>query len=403
MVGFAVPVVASAAPLTLQSVRVDKTGIPEPLAWTIPDAAAGASFSPEAGTASYSFPMPAAIPDGGVTVTISADVKANAGSKLAATIGVDGDVVKRGPVIATAMASSGESDHQSRNVTLVRGPEGLAIVRLALLDGPRYTYTYRGPGALPSVGCGAGAAAAAVTVACLQDDVAYHKRGRPPGEWLRLYETTILRPGDQVSASADGVVTLSFPNKSTLVLQHSAEVQILPGSAAMLGMGEVVASAGRPGLRLITPSYTATAKSTSFTAFYDPGSKSGLLWTKAGSATVNPTAPKLATTAVAHGKEVEVTPKAISHLAKVGRADARGGLNRARAFELVAKVVSRFNGPCNARTLHTNGIAVTPASGGWRVTVKLAGGLKGAATWTVRGKRVTPANGIAAKLASGCR
>jgi hypothetical protein len=69
----------------------------------------------------------------------------------------------------------------------------------------------------------------------------------------------------------------------------------------------------------------------------------------------------------------------------------------------VAKVVSRFNGPCNARTLHTNGIAVTPASGGWRVTVKLAGGLKGAATWTVRGKQVTPANGTATTLSSGCR
>jgi proline racemase len=118
---------------------------------------------------------------------------------------------------------------------------------------------------------------------------------------------------------------------------------------------------------------------------------------------VNPKAPKLATTVVAHRKEVEVTPKSISHLAKIGRADARGGLNRARAFERVAKVVSRFNGPCNARTLHTNGIAITPAPGGWRVTVKLAGGLKGAAAWTVRGKLVAPANGVATKLASGCR
>jgi hypothetical protein len=165
----------------------------------------------------------------------------------------------------------------------------------------------------------------------------------------------------------------------------------------------VEVTAGAKGLRLKTPAFTATAKGSGFGAFYDPGSKSGIVSTKVGTATVDPAGPKLKTAKVGARREVEVTPKSISRLARNGRAAARGGLNRARAFELVAKLVSRFNGPCKARTLHANGTAVTPASGGWQVIVKLAGGLKGSAAWKVRAKRATAANAVAAKLMNGCR
>ncbi|MFL5540620.1 MAG: hypothetical protein ACJ8J0_16640, partial [Longimicrobiaceae bacterium] len=352
--------------------------------------------------AGYSFPMPTSIPDGGISVNISAEARSTSSQKVAATIGVDGDIVKRGPVVASANAPANGSDRDVQTVRLVRGPLGVAIVRLALLDGPRYTYTYTGPGMMPSIECGSEASAASVTVDCLQDDVAYHKRGRPPTEWLRLYETTVLGSGDQVSASADGAVTLVFPNGTHVVLQHSAQIQILSSNSLLLGMGEVQVTAGARGLKLKTPSYTATAKSTGFTAFYDPGSKSGIVSTKAGSVSVDPSGPRLKTAKVGARKEVEVTPKSISKPAKTGRAGARGGVNRLRAFELVAKVVSRYNGPCSARTLHSNGTAITPSGNGWKVVVKLAGGLKGSATWKVRGKAVAATNAVAGKLMAGC-
>jgi hypothetical protein len=393
---------AAAAPLTLQNVRVDRTGMLFPEDWTIPDAGGAASFGPKEGSATYAFPLPTSIPDGGVSVSISAEARSAGSHPVTATMGVDGDVVKRGPVVASANAPANGSARDVQTVRLVRGPLGVAIVRLALLDGPRYTYTYTGPGAMPSIDCGTGASAAAVTVDCLQDDVAYHRSGRPPSEWLRLYETTVLRSGDQVSASADGAVTLVFPNGTQVVLQHSAEVQILSGNTVLLGMGEVQVAAGPKGLKLKTPTYTATAKSSGLTAFYDPGSRSGIVSTRTGTASVDPSAPKLKTSKVGARKEVEVTAKSISKLAKTGRAGARGGINRMRAFELVAKVVSRFNGPCSARTLHSNGTAVTPSSGGWKVIVKLAGGLKGSAAWTVRGKHVSAANAVATRLMAGC-
>jgi len=391
---------AAAAPLTLQTVRVDKTGMLLPEDWAIPDAGGTASFSPKEGTASYSFPMPTSIPDGGISVNISADATSTSSQKVAATIGVDGDIVKRGPVVASAMAPANGSDHDVQTVRLVRGPLGVAIVRLALLDGPRYTFTYTGPGMMPSIECGA--AAASVTVDCLQDDVAYNKKGRPPSEWLRLYETTVLHNGDQVSASADGAVTLVFPNGTHVVLQHAAQIQILSNNSLLLGMGEVQVTAGAKGLKLKTPSYTATAKTTGFTAFYDPGSKAGIVSTKAGSVSVDPSAPKLKTAKVGARKEVEVGRGSISKLAKTGRAGARGGVNRLRAFELVTKIVSRYNGPCSARTLHSNGTAITPSGSGWKVVVKLAGGLKGSAAWKVRGKAAAATNAVATRLMAGC-
>ena len=393
---------AAAAPLTLQSVRVDKTGMLFPEDWAIPDSGGTASFSPKEGTTSYAFPVPQSIPDNGVSFNVTADARSTGSDPVSATIGVDGDAVKRGPVVATANASANGSARAVKTVKLVRTPLGVAIVRLALLDGPRYTYTYTGPGIMPSIDCGSQASAASVTVDCLQDDVAYHKKGSAPSAWVRLDETTVLHNGDQVSASADGVVTLVFPNGSQVVLQHSAQIQILSNNSLLLGMGEIKVTAGPKGLKLKTTTYNAGAKSSALTAFYDPGSRSGIVSTKAGTATVDPVGKKLKTAKVGARKEVEVTAKSISKLARTGRAGARGGVNRMKAFELVAKVVSRYNGPCSARTLHSNGIAITPSGSGWKVVVKLAGGLKGSAAWKVRGKKAGATNDVASKLMTGC-
>ena len=402
LVSGAAATTAAAAPLTLQSVRVDKTGMLFPEDWAIPDSGGTASFSPKEGTTSYAFPLPQSIPDGGASFNITADARSTGSDAVSATIGVDGDAVKRGPVVATANAGVNSSARAVKTVKLVRTPLGVAIVRLALLDGPRYTYTYTGPGMTPSIDCGAGAGAASVTVDCLSDDVAYHKKGRPPSEWLRLDETTVLHNGDQVSASADGVVTLVFPNGSQVVLQHSAQIQILSNSSLLLGMGEIAVTAGPKGLKLKTTTYRASARSSALTAFYDPGSRSGIVSTRAGTATVDPLGKRLKTAKVGARKEVEVTAKSISKLAKTGRAGARGGVNRMKAFELVAKIVSRYNGPCSARTLHSNGMAITPSGSGWKVVVKLAGGLKGSAVWKVHGKRTGAMNAVASKLMKGC-
>ncbi len=406
--GSALPAGAAAAPLTLQSVYLDKTGMLDPLSWTIPDAGGSATFGPTYGTAWYAFPLPTTIPDGGVNITISAQARSKSRANMAASVGIDGDAVRQGPVEADAIAPPGGSDQDAETVRLFRAPTGVAIVRVALLDGPRYTYTYTGPGSEPSTDCGGAAAtraaAASVRVLCLDPGVAYHRRGRPASEWKIMDDFTVLRQGDQVSAGADGQVTLAFPGRTTVVLKHNSEIQLssLSRTRILLGMGEVDVTAGKSGVRLTTTSFSASAAGARFSSFFDPGSKSGLVWTSSGSAKADPLGSKLPTRSVPHGKEVEITPKAISGLARTGRAGARGGLDLWRALELVNKVVARSAGVCEARTLHMAGTAVKPGPGGWSVTVKLAGGLKGASTWAVKGRQAKPVNAIAQKLASGC-
>jgi hypothetical protein len=244
-----------------------------------------------------------------------------------------------------------------------------------------------------------------VRVLCLDPGVAYHRRGRPASEWKIMDDFTVLKQGDQVSAGADGQVTLALPGRTTLVLHHDSEVQLvnLGHTRLLLGMGQIDITAGRGGVRVHTTSFTSSSARSRFSAFFDPGTKSGLLSARSGSLKADPLGKRLPTRAVAAGREVEVTPKAISAPARIGRAGARAGLNRAAALELVNKVVARFAGVCQARTLHMAGTIVTPGPGGWRVTVKLAGGLKGASTWSVRARKATPVNAIATKLASGCQ
>jgi hypothetical protein len=46
---------------------------------------------------------------------------------------------------------------------------------------------------------------------------------------------------------------------------------------------------------------------------------------------------------------------------------------------------------------------VKPAAGGWLVSVRVTGKLKGWSTWRVTGTKVKPVNKLALKLAAGCR
>ena len=380
----------------------------DPLSWTIPDAGGSATFGPSYGTASYAFPLPTTIPDGGVNITISAQARSKSRSNMAASVGIDGDAVRQGPVEADAIAPPGGGDQDAETVRLFRAPSSVAIVRVALLDGPRYTYTYTGPGSEPNTDCGGAAAsraaAASVRVLCLDPGVAYHRRGRPAGEWKIMDDFTVLRQGDQVSAGADGQVTLALPRPH----DRRAEAQQRdPALEPVAHAHPARDGAGRRDRREVRRArrhdqLQRQRGGRALLLLLRPGSRSGLVWTSSGSAKADPLGSKLPTRSVPHGKEVEITPKAISGLARTGRAGARGGLDLWGALELVNKVVASSAGVCQARTLHMAGTAVKPGPGGWSVTVKLAGGLKGASTWTVKGRQAKPVNAIAKKLASGC-
>lgn len=67
-----------------------------------------------------------------------------------------------------------------------------------------------------------------------------------------------------------------------------------------------------------------------------------------------------------------------------------------------AAVVSAGNGPCSTSTPRTGAYSIRAAKAGWRVTVKLAGKLKGTSRWNVRRGKVAPANALARKLARRC-
>ena len=145
------------------------------------------------------------------------------------------------------------------------------------------------------------------------------------------------------------------------------------------------------------------APGTTITAFYDPGSNTAVWSVAQGSATITPThgAPVTLTA----GKEVEVTPTSVSAVAAIGKANARGGVNRKNAGLIGLGVVGKNQVACALKFAHTGGgFSVKPTTDGWLVSVKsLSGKARGASSWFVTSKGASPRNAAAKKIAAGCR
>jgi hypothetical protein len=240
---------------------------------------------------------------------------------------------------------------------------------------------------------------------------------RRNGAWVPLTSADQLKQGDEIFTGVDSRVVLKFADGSSLEIRELTQLLVQTTLVAanrkdlevQLKLGEIKAQVKQEKavdttFEIRTATATASVRGTIFTVFYDPGAKATVVSTQRGIVSVDPVKPGLPTVSVTAGHELEVTAAASSALTAIGKAGARGGVNRAAAFRLVSRVVDRSAKPCGAASVRDAGaFAVKPAGSGWAVSIKLAGKVAGLSQWTVKGAKVAPANALATKLATGCR
>lgn len=410
----------AAESLTLESVKVDKSHLNIAEAWSIPDGGGTVTWSPYFGKATYTFSLPQTIPTSGATVNLSLQVQATAPNRFAPGMAILGDIVKEGRTDLNVLAEAGESKSVSKAVTLVPGSSSPTVVTVGIQDGPTFTYTYTS--AAGGTGCkkdrrlSGGAAINEVRVVAVTPDVAYHPEGSPDECWLPVEMGTVLKQGDEISVDPDGSATLAFADNSTVVLTDITQLKIasffteggVVRTEILLKMGKVAAKvnkseATKSDFRIKQPTATASVRGTRFSVFYDPGSKASITSVTEGVVTVDPTKPGVPTVELPAGKEIEVTATSASPVAPVGKAGARGGVNRFGALARVMKVIARFDDPCKLITPRLGATSIKPSAGGWLVSVRLLGKNGGWSTWRVIGPKITSANALAKRVAAGCR
>ena len=237
---------------------------------------------------------------------------------------------------------------------------------------------------------------------------------RPGGQWRLLEPTDVLTEDDEVATGVDSALELEIDGDLVdlreVTMIRLAKLQTREARRKILielRVGEVNATV-KPrqtvdtNFDIKTPTATASVRGTTFAVFYDPIAKASLISVKEGSVSVNPARSGPATQKVGAGKEVEVTGKSVSRIVKIGKAGARGGINRAKAVERALARVAAAADKCGISTPRKAAFSAKGARKGWHVTVKLTGSLKGASKWKVRGKRTTPANALARRVAGGC-
>ena len=255
-----------------------------------------------------------------------------------------------------------------------------------------------------------------VRVVAITPGVGFRKAGSS-GEWCDVSKHDVLTQGDEISTDPDGSVTLAFADNSTVVVRNSTQIKIssffteggVVRTEILLKGGEIAAQVNHSEttssdfkVNSSGANHSGSVRGTKFTYFYDPVSKATVISVNEGVVAVTATAGGTATNVPA-GKEVEVTTK-VSAPAALGKAGARGGINRLTARKLVLKLVARGNGPCGLVTPRTGGFSVKPVGAGWLVSVRsTAGKAKGWSTWKTAGTKVSAANAAARKIAAGCR
>jgi hypothetical protein len=270
----------------------------------------------------------------------------------------------------------------------------------------------------PAPGCTSARAAAVneVRVVAVQPDVQFHRAGGGDDDWCTVHKDTVLQQGDEISCDPDGAVTLQFADNSTVVVKNTTQLKIasffteggVVRTEILLKMGEIAAQvnkseATKSDFRIKEPTGTASVRGTLFSVAYDPGSKTGLLSVFDGVVEYDPVGPKLATVSLTAGQEIEVGMQSMSKIAALGKAGARGGINRSAGRDVALKAVAKGNGGCGVRTPRLNAYSVKPGKGGWLVSVKLIGKLKGTSKWLVTRKRAKPLNRLAKRVAKRCR
>ncbi len=277
-------------------------------------------------------------------------------------------------------------------------------------------YTLKVSDLCPSPQTANAAAINEVRVVAVEPSVTVHRAGAPDDQWSEVDKDTVLHQGDEISCDPDGSVTLQFADNSTVVVRNTTQLKIASffteggviRTEILLRMGEVAAKvnkseATKSDFTIKSPTAAASTRGTTFSVFYDPGSKATLTSTTEGAVEVDPAKAGLQNVIVKAGRQVEVTARSTSKVVKIGKAGARGGVNRIAAREAVLRKIAKANDPCGVTTPRTNAYSINPTRGGWNVAVKVTGKLKGTSRWTVRRGTVRATNALARRLAKGCK
>jgi hypothetical protein len=240
-------------------------------------------------------------------------------------------------------------------------------------------------------------------------------RSTSGGEWATLEKNQVLQQGHEISTDPEGEVVIAFADNSTVRIGPGTQIKVssffseggVVRAELLLKNGELSAKVKRSettpsDFRIKTGAgHSGSVRGTTFSVFADTASRASVFSVSEGVVEVSSGQPGSTPVMVGAGREVEVVGKAVGAPATIGRAGARGGINRARATALVLSRIAKSR--CATSTARGGGATAKAAPGGWNVTVKLVGTPKGASRWTVRERLVKPANAAAGRVAGNCR
>ena len=233
---------------------------------------------------------------------------------------------------------------------------------------------------------------------------------RCPGDprWHAIQKDTVLQQRDEISLDRDGEVVLAFADNSTVTIRNTTQLKIASffteggviRTELILRMGEISAKVNksettRSDFKIRAPTCCGSVRGTTFSVFTD--GRTSVWSVREGALEVSP--PGAARALVGAGREVAMTGSKLSKIAPIGRAGTpKGAVSRSKARALVMRALARIDERCR---LDVVAFRVTPIQRGWRMRVRLAGRVRGWATWNVVGSRIAPADPFTAEVAAG--
>jgi FecR protein len=227
--------------------------------------------------------------------------------------------------------------------------------------------------------------------------------------------TTVFHRGDRLNTGVDSKVGVTFPDGSKMNIGEMSVVQIadilVQGSrenvSVSLKLGEISNQVNpkkeyQTDFKVETHTSAGAPRGTKFAVFYDPGSQATVTSVTLHSVLVDPTARGLKNVKVTQGKEVEVTRTAVSKVAPIGKANAHGGIDRPKAYQLTMAFLDRYAHACALTAPHPMFTIKPAGSAAWSVTIAVQGKATGASTFRVAAHRVAPVNAVAKQIAGGC-
>jgi hypothetical protein len=368
-------------------------------------------------TTSHTYSLPSRVTASGAALSLTAT---GTGSSAQVCVKAFGLMIKQSdPCARTGPVNPGQTLSGSATLTLVGGaaaPGTLATVQVIVASNLFFTYKATAAGGSPGGGSSGGTGPAGKVVARLgpfSGDVSIRRAG---GAFVDANGGEELREGDDVSTGLDGYATLKLANGSTVTIKPDTQANLASllrqqndiRVRVNLKLGQIEAKIAKsqtsiPSFSIRTPNATASVRGTAFSVFYDPGSRATVVSVTQHSVEVDPARPGAATVVVPAGKEVEIVGNAVARLTLIGKANARGGINRVRALELVEKLIALSGKACGLESPRdSSAFAIAPRASGWTVTIRTTAPTTGASTWAVVAGKAAPANALAKRIAAGC-